>query len=306
MGKRIHSKNNKIRLSISDILYLGSVYLFLGLFTLIVLYPLIYVVSCSFSSADALVQGRVFFFPINPGLQGYKAVFSNDQVWKGYSNTILYTVVGTAIGVMVTIIGSFVLSRKEFPMRNLITGLFTITMFFNGGMIPFYLLIKNLGFIDSIWAIVLPGAFNVWLAIVGRTFIQSTISEELFEATSLDGGNYFHFFTRVVLPLSKPILAVLALNFAVGHWNSYFNALIFFNDFDKFPLQIILRNILISNKIDPTSLNATDAKTLMEKQYLAELLKYSLIIVSSAPLLIVYPFIQKYFIKGVMIGSLKG
>jgi len=301
-----HLKNNRIKISLSDSVYLGIVYIFLFLFTLIVLYPLIYVVSCSFSSAESLVQGQVFFLPVNPGLQGYHAVFSNKQVWRGYYNTIVYTALGTAIGVMVTITGSFVLSRKEFPMRNFITALFTVTMFFGGGMIPFYLLIKNLRLVDTIWAIVLPGAFNVWLGIVGRTFIQSTISEELFEATSLDGGSYFHFFTRVVLPLSKPILAVLALNFAVGHWNSYFNALIFFNDFDKFPHQLVLRNILISNKIDPASLNATDAKTLMEKQYLAELMKYSLIIVSSAPLLIVYPFVQKYFIKGVMVGSIKG
>ena len=300
------NSRNKLKSSPIDRIYLGVIYAFLAVFTLIVLYPLIYVVSCSFSSAESLVRGQVFFLPVNLSLQGYDAVFNNKQVWTGYMNTIIYTVTGTLVGVIVTIIGAFVLSRREFPMRNVLAGLFTVTMFFSGGLLPFYLVVRDLGMLNTIWAIILPSAFSVWLAIIGRTFIQSTIPEELFEATSLDGGSYVQFFIRIVLPLSKPILAVLALNFAVGHWNSYFNALIFFRDSDKFPLQIILRNILISNTIDPTSLNSTDAKSLMEKQFLAELLKYSLIIISSVPLLVVYPFIQKYFIKGVMIGSIKG
>ena len=300
------NSRNKLKSSPIDRIYLGVIYAFLAVFTLIVLYPLIYVVSCSFSSAESLVRGQVFFLPVNLSLQGYDAVFNNKQVWTGYMNTIIYTVTGTLVGVIVTIIGAFVLSRREFPMRNVLAGLFTVTMFFSGGLLPFYLVVRDLGMLNTIWAIILPGAFSVWLAIIGRTFIQSTIPEELFEATSLDGGSYFQFFTKIVLPLSKPILAVLALNLAVGHWNSYFSALIFFRDSAKFPLQIVLRNILISNTFNANSLNSTDAKSLMEKQFLAELLKYSLIIISSVPLLVVYPFIQKYFIKGVMIGSIKG
>ena len=228
-------------------------------------------------------------------------MFNNEQVWTGYYNSAVYTISGTLISVLVTFTGAYVLSRKEFPMRGIITGLYVITMFFSGGLLPFYLLIRQLKMINTIWAIILPGAFNVWLAIIARTFIQSTIPEELFEATALDGGDYFQYFMKVVFPLSKPILAVLALNFAVGFWNSYFNALIFLNDSKKFPLQIILRNILISKQVDYESLSATDAKSLLERQYLSELLKYSLIIVASVPLLVVYPFIQKYFIKGVMI-----
>jgi len=296
----------RIKLSKEDRIYLGIVYLFLGIFTVCTLYPLIYVVSCSFSSPEALVQGRVFFLPVEPGLQGYRAVLNNTRVWRGYLNTIIYTVFGTVLGVMVTIIGAYVLSRKEFPPRKVLTAIFMVTIFFGGGTIPTYLWLNNMKMLNTIWAIILPGAFNVWLAVVGRTFIQSSIPEELFEATSLDGGDYIQYFSRVVIPLAKPILAVLALNFALGHWNSYYSALLYLNDASKYPLQIVLRDILIQNTVDLTNVVGVDVNNALHNQYLSELLKYSLIIVSSLPLLIVYPFIQKYFIKGVMIGSVKG
>lgn len=242
---------------------------------------------------------------MNPGLQGYKAVLGDERVWSGYGNTILYTVLGTLIGTSVTFIGAFVLSRKEFPLRGALTTVFAITMFFGGGTIPTYLLLKQLHMLNTVWSIVLPGAFNVWLAVVGRTFIQSSIPEELFEATSLDGGDYMQYLTKVVLPLAKPILAVLALNFALSHWNSYYSALLYLNESDKFPLQLVLRNILLNNQVDITQMN-TDALDMMNKQYLSELLKYSLIIISSVPLMVTYPFLQKYFIKGAMVGSVKG
>jgi len=296
----------RIKLSKEDRIYLGIVYLFLGIFTVCTLYPLIYVVSCSFSSPEALVQGRVFFLPVEPGLQGYRAVLNNTRVWRGYLNTIIYTVFGTVLGVMVTIIGAYVLSRKEFPPRKVLTAIFMVTIFFGGGTIPTYLWLNNMKMLNTIWAIILPGAFNVWLAVVGRTFIQSSIPEELFEATSLDGGDYIQYFFRVVMPLAKPILAVLALNFALSHWNSYYSALLYLNDASKYPLQIVLRDILIQNTVDLTNVVGVDVNNALHNQYLSELLKYSLIIVSSLPLLIVYPFIQKYFIKGVMIGSVKG
>lgn len=297
---------NRMRVSSGDRLYIGITYTFLVFYTLIILYPLIYVVSCSFSSAESLVRGQVFFLPVNFTLQGYQAVFRNKQIWSGYYNSIIYTVSGTVVGVITTSIGAYVLSRKEFPLRNFITVLFMVTMFFNGGILPTYILIKSLNLYNTIWAIILPGGFSVWLAIIGRTFIRSTIPEELFEATFIDGGNYFQHFIYIILPLSKPILAVFALNYAVGHWNSYFNALMYLKDSEKYPLQIILRNIVIANIFDPNSLTSMDVRTMMERQYLVELLKYSLIIVSSVPMLIVYPFIQKYFIKGVMIGAIKG
>lgn len=295
-----------LKLPLCDKVYLGVVFTFLTVFCLVIAYPLIYVVSCSFSSPEALVSGRVFFLPVEPGLQGYTAVFNNKQVWSGYANTIIYTVLGTLISTVVTLIGGFVLSRKEFPAQRLLTILFTITMFFSGGVMPTYLLIKEIHMLDTIWAIILPGAFNVWMGIVARTFIQSTIPNELYEATCLDGGDYFNFLLAIVIPLSAPILAVMVLSFATGHWNSYFSAMLYLNTPDKFPLQIILRNILIQNVVDFTSMSSGDVKGMLERQYLSELLKYSLIIVSSVPLLIVYPFVQKYFMKGVMVGSIKG
>lgn len=299
------NEKHYMKSSPADRLFLGIVYLFLALFVLVVLYPLIYVVSCSFSSPEDLVAGRVFLWPVNPGLQGYLAVFKDTRVWQGYGNTVIYTAAATLIGTIVTFIGSFVLSRKEFPLRSFLTAAFTVTMFFGGGTVPTYLLLKQLHMLNTIWALILPGAFSVWLAIIGRTYIQSSIPEELFEATSLDGGSYIQYLLRIVLPLSKPILAVLALNFALANWNSYYSALLYLNESSKFPLQLILRNILLNNQTDIEDMGR-DALNIMNKQHLAELLKYSLIVVSSVPLMIVYPFLQKYFIKGTMIGSIKG
>jgi multiple sugar transport system permease protein/putative aldouronate transport system permease protein len=304
-AKLVANRKNRIKIARGDHLYLALVYTFLGLFVLTIAYPLIYVVSASFSSPSALIQGRVFLVPVEPGLQGYQAVFKNQNVWRGYLNTVIYTAAGTCIGVFVTMLGGFVLSRKEFPLKAPVTLFFTVTMFFSGGLLPTYLLITNLKLINTIWALVLPGAYSVWLSIIARTYIKSTVPEELFEALSLDGGNYFDFLFRIVVPLSAPIIAVVALNFATGHWNSYFSAMIYLNEADKFPLQLILRSILIQNTVDVTE-RIVDVREALERQYLAELLKYSLIIVSSIPLLLIYPFIQKYFIKGIMIGSLKG
>jgi multiple sugar transport system permease protein/putative aldouronate transport system permease protein len=301
-------QNHKIRLSRSDKVYLGVVYTLLGLFILAITYPLLYVISASFSSPAALIAGRVYIWPVDPGFQGYKAVFENNAVWRGYWNTIVYTSIGTVISVFLTMLGGFVLSRKEFPLRLPVTIFFAVTMFFNGGLIPTYLLISSLKMVNTIWAIVLPGAFSVWLAIIVRTFIQSTIPEELYEATSLDGGNYFDYLFRIVWPLSLPVVAVLGLSFATGHWNSYFTAMIYLNNQEKFPLQMVLRSILIANTINNNNLTtqSMDVKNLMDRQYLSELLKYSLIIVSSVPLIVIYPFIQKFFIKGIMVGSIKG
>lgn len=297
-------KKNKIKKSIGDKIFLGSVYVFLGVFVALLVYPLVYVVSCSFSDPKVLVAGRVFLLPVNPGLQGYRAVFKNKEVWLGYRNTIVYTGLATILGTIVTMFGAYVLSRKEFPIRKELTAFFMVTMFFSGGTIPTYLLIQKLHLINTMWAIILPGAFSVWLAIVGKTFIQSSIPEELFEAGSLDGCDYVQYFIKVLLPLSKPILAVLVLNFALSNWNSYYSALLYLNDQDKYPLQLVLREILIQNASSVEQMqDIEDAQT---RKYLAELLKYSLIVVSSFPLLCIYPFVQKYFIKGIMIGSVKG
>ena len=299
-----HNKN-RIRLSRSDKVYLGIVYTLLGLFVALVLYPIIYVLSCSFSDATELVKGKVYLWPVKPTLQGYSVVLQEKRVWTGFINSVIYTVVYTVMGTTVTFLGAYALSRKEFPARGFVTTLFMITMFFGGGTIPSYLLISNLKLINTMWALILPGLFSVWLAIVGRTFIRTSIPEEMYESMTIDGGNYFCHLTRFVLPLSAPILAVIALNFALGMWNSYYSAMLYLDTPEKYPLQLVLRSILISNKVDVSDYS-TDAVDAMQRMYISELMKYSLIVISSIPLLAVYPFIQRHFVKGMMIGSLKG
>jgi multiple sugar transport system permease protein/putative aldouronate transport system permease protein len=300
-------KSRRIVLTGTDRVFLGLVYAFVGLFTLAVLYPLLYVVSCSFSSPGALVAGRVYFLPVEPSLMGYEAVFKTNQVWTGYLNSIVYTAVGTALSVVVTMAAAFPLTRKEYPSRKATTWFYAITMFIGGALIPSYLLVKYLGLMDSMWALILPGLTSAWSIIIARTFIASTIPEEMFEAASADGCNYFMYFFKMVFPLSKAIMAVLALGYATGMWNSYFGALLYITSPEKYPLQLILKNILVSNIVDFTAMDRMpDIKDMMMRKYLSELLKYSLIVVSCVPLMIFYPFIQKYFIKGVMIGSIKG
>ena len=297
-------QKNIIRYSKSDLTFYIIVTVILAIFTLIVLLPLIYVVSASFSSPKDVAAGRVYLWPVNFSLEGYAAVFRYPDIWIGYRNTILYTVVGTAINVAVTMVAAFPLTRKELPFRNFFTFLFTFTMFFGGGLIPSYINIKNLGMLNSMWALIIPGAMSVTNMIIARTFIQSNIPNELLEAAQIDGCSYSRFFFQMVLPLSKAVIAVLALYYAVGHWNSYFSALIYIMDKAKKPLQIFLRDILVVNTIDSSML--IDPELMEAKQGIADLLKFSLIIVATVPILCVYPFIQKYFMKGVMIGSLKG
>ena len=308
MSQRKNPIKKRIRMAKSDVMYMTVVYIVVSLVVVIVAYPLIYVVSCSFSSPTALIAGRVVLLPVEFSLLGYQTVFKSQQVITGYINSILYTVTGTAINVVLTMAAAYPLSRKEFPARGIITLIFSFTMFFSGGMIPSYLLVKQLGLVDTIWALVLPGAVSVWLVVIARTFISTSIPEELFEAATLDGCDYVQFFFRVLVRLSAPIIAVLVLNYSTGHWNSYFNAMIYINNPDKFPLQLVLRNILVQNVVDSAAIGKMNmsVKDMMTRQYLSELLKYSLIVISCLPLLALYPFIQKYFIKGVMVGSIKG
>ncbi|MEC0370575.1 carbohydrate ABC transporter permease [Paenibacillus chibensis] len=288
----------------SDRLFTIVNYSVLTLIMIIVLYPLVYVVSASFSSSSAVLSGRVWLWPVEPTLDGYRAVFKNGMVIRGFMNTVFYTVAGTGINLLFTVLAAYPLSRKDFRGRNIFMLLFVFTMMFNGGLIPTYLLVKNLGMIDTVWSMLIPAALSVWNVIIMRTYFQTTIPGELLEASQLDGCTDFRFLLRIVLPLSGPILAVIALFYAVGHWNQYFNAMIFLKRADLYPLQLILRDILVQNEINIDMLG--DAKTAAARQGLRELLKYSLIVVTSVPLLVVYPFVQKFFVKGVMIGSLKG
>ncbi|NOU63957.1 ABC transporter permease subunit [Paenibacillus sp. LMG 31461] len=287
-----------------DRMYLFFVYVFLIICLIIVAYPLIYIVSSSFSSSSAVISGKVWLFPVEPTLRGYKAVFQNPQILTGYGNSLFYLFFGTLISVTLTITAAYPLSRKNFYGRNVITALFIFTMLFNGGLIPYYLTVKGMGLLDTRWAMIIPGAISVWQVILARTFFQTSIPSELTEAAHLDGCSDFKFLLRIVIPLSKPIIAVLVLMYAIGYWNSYFEALIFLKSAKLYPLQLILRNILILNSIDPTMIK--DVKELADRQGLKELLKYSLIVVASAPVLMLYPFVQRHFVKGLLIGSLKG
>ena len=287
-----------------DRLFYALVNLLMGLVLLSVLYPLVYVVSSSFSSPNAILGGRVVLLPVEPSVEGYKTVFQYPIVLTGYLNALLYMALGTVVNVALTMMCAYGLSRRELPFRGFFMFLFTFTMYFGGGLIPSYILMRDLGLIDNILAVILPGAISTYNMIIARTFIQNTIPTEMLEAARVDGCSDARYFFQMVLPLSQAILAVIALYYAVGHWNAWFDAFIYLNDRGKYPLQLVLREILIANQVDADLSLDADARRKM--QGMADLMKYSLIVISSAPVMCLYPLVQRYFIQGVMIGSLKG
>lgn len=295
---------NRIKPAVGDRVLTVSVVLITALFAMIVFIPIWNIVVSSFSNVDAVLSGKVSLWPVDFSLEGYKAVLSNKDVGTGYLNTIAYTFTGTVFNVSVTMICAYPLTRRELPFRGIIMFLFTFTMFFGGGLIASYLNISSLHMINTFWVMILPGAMSVYNMVLARTFIQSSIPNDLMEAARIDGCSYTRYFFKIVLPLSLAILAVLALNYAVGYWNSYFSALIYLRDRSRFPLQLFLREILIANTIDDSLL--VDPESNEIKQGLAEVLKYSLIVISTLPVLCFYPFAQRYFMQGIMIGSLKG
>lgn len=303
---RINMKKNKRikRITQDRVVYFINNILLL-LLLIIVVYPLIYIVSCSFSSGAALSSGKVKLLPVDFTLDSYIEVFKYKAIWTGYRNSIIYTVVGTALSVALTMLAAYPLSRDDFRGRKIFMWLFLFTMMFSGGMIPTYLLIKNLGMLDTIWSVILPGSVVAYNVIVARTFFKQSIPKELYEAASIDGCSDFGFFTRVVLPLSKPIIAVLALWVAVSLWNSYFQPMLYINTESKMTLQQVIRKILIMSQVN---LNAAsvDPEVLARNAYLSQMLKYGTIVISSLPLMILYPFVQKYFAKGMLVGSVKG
>ena len=304
MMNKIELHEMRIRSTRGDRIFYAVCGTVVALLTLLVLYPIIYVLSASFSSPAALVAGKVVLWPVDVGLDGYQAVFNYDKVWIGYRNTLFYVVLGTSINIAVTLCCAYPLSRKTLPGRGIFMGLFTFTMLFGAGMIPDYILMKNLKLINTIWAMVLPGAMSVYNMIVARTFLQNSIPDDLLDAAHIDGCDDFRYFFSIILPLSKAIIAVLALWYAVGHWNAYFNAFLYLKDQKLYPLQIFLKDVLVSNQF--SSEDMMDPETIVAMQNRKLLLKYSLIVVSTAPLFFFYPFVQKYFVKGVMIGSVKG
>lgn len=299
-----------IRESRGDKLFLVLVYLFLTAALIVVLYPLIYILSASISTPKYVNSGEMWLLPKGVTFDGFKLVFENARIWLGYRNTILYTSVGTVINLAVTLPAAYALSRSDFYGRQFFMILILITMFFSGGLVPTYLVVKNLGLVNSMWALILPVSASVWNIIVARTFFQSTIPKELQEAAHMDGCTNLRLFVRIVLPLSAPIIAVMALFYGVGHWNSYFSALIYLNKENMFPLQMVLRQILVLQQLGAETneavLSGEMAQLAASKAEIASMVKYAVIIVSTLPIIVLYPFLQRYFVQGVMIGSVKG
>ncbi|MBM7789992.1 carbohydrate ABC transporter permease [Tenggerimyces flavus] len=293
----------KIREPRGDKIFMVFVYLLLIVFLSVILFPLIYIVASSFSDPEAVSSGRVILWPVDFTLRGYEAALSNPQVIQGYLNTVFYTVVGTLISVTLTIAIAYPMSRKTFVGRNVAMSVILFTMLFTGGLVPTYLVVQQLGMLDTRWALIIPQAIGVWQVIIARTYFRSAIPDELGDAAQLDGCSDLRFLWSVVIPLAKPMIAVVALTYAILQWNSYFDALIYLKNPDLFPLQLVLRNVLILNTF---SGGAVDASLVLERQQLAELLKYSLIVVSSVPVLAIYPFVARYFTKGILIGAVKG
>ena len=273
----------------------------MGLLILVVeAYPLIYVLSASFSSSDAISLGKVFLWPVEFSLEGYKMLFEDSQILTGFKNSLIYLFVGVTINMALTMLLAFPLSRKELPGRNLLTIFIAATMYINGGLIPTYLLVSRLDMVDTLWGLILPTAISTTNMIIMRTYFNSTIPEDLREAAFLDGCSYTKYFFRFVIPLSAPILAVIALYYAVDSWNTYFNALVYLRSSEKANLQLVLRDILLANQV-----NSGDG-SYAENSKLGVTIKYAVIVAGCIPMLAIYPFVQRYFTKGVMIGSIKG
>jgi putative aldouronate transport system permease protein len=294
----LHTRGGRV----SEIVYDASVAIIGIVIAVVTIYPVYFVVSASFSSPAAVVEGRAWLFPSDVTLIGYQKVFEDSRVWIGYRNTILYTFFGTLWSLTCTLPAAFALSRKELPLRAGIMFFFIFTIFFNGGLIPTYFVVQSVGLVDSPLVMIVPFALNVFNLIIARTFFQNSIPEELFEASKMDGCSYTTYFFRIVLPLSRAIIAVLALYYAVWYWNEFFIALIYLRNKNLVSLQLVLRAILVNSE----AFEETGSMSNIEQRRLADVLKYALILVSTLPVMAMYPFIQRHFTKGVMIGSLKG
>ncbi len=296
-------KSRFARYSIQDKALLITGYILLGLFVVAIVIPMFYIIVASFMDPVMLQNKGITFDFSKWTTTAYERVISNPQIWIGFKNAVIYSVVFTIVSVFITLLAAYPMSRSDFKGKKIFNTIFIITMFFGGGLIPTYLLISDLGLLDSMWAVILPGAFSVWNMIIARTYYQG-IPTELREAADVDGANEMVYFFKILLPVCTPVIAVLALWQFVGMWNSYFDAMIYLNDSAKQPLQLVLRSILIQNQ--PESGMISDMQSTAARAQLAELLKYATIIISSLPLLVMYPFFQKYFDAGIMAGSIKG
>ncbi|WP_367948744.1 carbohydrate ABC transporter permease [Rathayibacter sp. VKM Ac-2857] len=299
---RRRQRTTRIKDPLVDRVFMIAVYVLLTTFLLAVLLPLLYILASSFSSPLAVSSGRVSFWPIDFTLEGYERALGDSTILAGFANSLFYTAAGTFVSLVLTVAIAYPLSRKDFWGRGGITLGVIFTMLFAGGIIPTYLVVQQLGLLDTRWALILPQAVGVWQVIIAVVFFRSSIPDELYEAAQLDGASDLRFLWTIVLPLSKPLLAVVALMYAIYQWNSYFDALLYLRDPSLYPLQLVLRNVLILNQATP----GMDAAAQIERQQLADLLKYSLIVISTVPVMVLYPFVARYFNKGIMLGAVKG
>lgn len=305
----MHAVTKKVKRSKEDIIFDTIIFIILTIIFLVVAYPLYFIIISSISAPEAVAGGKVVLLPVDINLRGYQGVFKDNRIMRSFLNSVFYTFCGTVINLAVTLPTAYALSRSRFVLKKFVTTFYLITMFIGGGMIPTYLVVQKTGLLDSMWGLIIPGALGVYNMIVARTFFQQNISEELYEAAEIDGCSHARFFFSIALPLSGAIIAIMVLYYGVGHWNAYFNALLYMQTEEKFPLQLILRSILVQNEAQlgqAASTSAAAREAAQQQRQLVELMKYSLIIISSIPVLILYPLIQKHFVKGVMIGSVKG
>lgn len=297
------SNRHRVRSFGGDRLFYAANYCLIGMATTLVLYPILYVLSSSFSSPKSILAGQVWLLPVEPTIEGYATIFRNADIWRGYANTVLYVVAGTALNVSLTIALAYPLSRKDFRGRLVIMFMVTFTLLFSGGIITRFIIVRALGLYNTRLAMILPTAVSAWYLIITKTYFEAVIPQELFDAARIDGTSNTGFLVRVALPLCAPVIATIGLFYAVRHWNTFFDALIFLRDRRLYPLQIVLRGILLQNQTDEM---LADIRSLEHREFMEALLKYSLIVVSTAPVLALYPFVQRHFAKGVMIGSIKG
>ena len=277
--------------------------IFLIFVSFVILYPLIHIISASLSAGEAIMSGQVGLIPVGFNLKAYQKVLEYPLIWVGFSNSLFYASIGTLVNVTMTLVAAYPLSRADLPCKNIFLTLFVFTMMFNGGIIPTYLLVKDVGLLNTRWALIIPNAISVWNLLITISFFRTSIPLELHEAAQLDGASDFNYFIKIMLPLSTPIIAVLTLYYAVGHWNQFFDAMLYLSKTELYPLQLILRQILIDSQIDLSLM--TDIREIAQREELQALIKYAVIVVTSLPVMLIYPFAQKHFVKGITLGAVK-
>lgn len=299
-------KRTSLTRSSDDVIFEGIICLVMGILLIIYVYPLVFLLSASFSDPGAVSRGEMWLLPKGFTLAGYRQILKYREIWRGYANSAVIVAVGVPISMALTFTVGYGLSRKELKIRGVLTGLFVFTMFFNGGLIPTYLVVKQLKWINTLWAVIIPNAITMYYVIIVRTYFSTSLPEELHEAATIDGCSDMRFFVRVALPLATPILAVMAMFYTVDRWNMYFRPLIYLTDRSRYPLQLILRELVASSNMTPEMLEGFAPSEYSMMMQITAIMKYGVIIIASLPVLILYPFVQKYFIKGIMVGAVKG